>query len=241
LVLLAYLTQVLVSTAELMIVAYYLILCTGIINKNKYLILTGIVSCLLSRYSLVLWLPAYLLLFWQNEKRVKSRQLFWGVLAFIAIFFLFPFFWQNPAAFLGTFKSYSQNVPLYEWSGQYWQAPGDKPYQLFQGLGMACFIYDYVAGSISYKVTLTVIIQIVLSVLAILIPLFWYFRVNRKKMDYPFFSLLLLKFYFCFFYGFIAVPYSYLFITPLFVSLIIVLYILYHYCDLQFQKCTNNP
>jgi hypothetical protein len=231
-VVLVYMTPVLVSTAELMIAAYYLILCTGIIKKNRYLILIGIVSCLLSRYSLVLWLPAYLFLFWLNEEKKKSNQLFLGILVFIAVLFILPFFLQNPSAFLSSFKSYSQNVPLYEWSGQHWQAPGDKPYQLFQGLGLTCFIYDYIAGSISYKINLAVTLQIVFSALAVLLPLLWYLRVNKKKMDYAFFGLLLLKFYFCFFYGFIAVPYSYLFITPLFVSLIIVLYVHYHHCSL---------
>jgi hypothetical protein len=240
-VLLAYMTQVLVSTAELMIAAYYFILCTGIIKKNRYLILIGIVSCLLSRYSLVLWLPAYFFLFWLNEGKKKSNQLFWRTLLFIAVLFIFPFFLQNPSAFLASFKSYSQIVPLFEWSGQHWQGPGDKPYQLFQGLGLACFIYDYIAGSISYRINLTVTLQIVFSALAVLLSMLWYFRVDRKKMDYAFFSLLLLKFYFCFFYGFIAVPYAYLFITPLFVSLIIVLYVFYYNLGYGLPKCTTKP
>jgi hypothetical protein len=215
--------QVAVGTAELMVTGYYILLCIAIVRKDKYLVAGAIVCCLLSRYSLVLWLPLYLFLFWLNEGKAKATWLLTSIGILIFTLFILPFFWQNPGAFLGVVKSYTHNVPLHEWEGQHWQLPGDKPYQLFQGLGMACFVYDHVRGSLLEKIDLVLKLQIIFSTISVILAAWWYYSKNKKRMEYPFFSLLALKFYFCFFYGFLVVPYSYLFFVPLSVSMIIVL------------------
>lgn len=229
LLILAKMEQVAVGTAELMIAGYFILLCVGIVSNNMTLLVAGIVCCLLSRYSLILWLPLYFILLWINEGRNRTIRLLLYLAGLICLLFILPFFWQNPTAFSGIIKSYTHNVPMYEWGGQYWQAPGDKPYQLFQGLGMACFVYDNAKSSIEHKISFLLKLQIILSCSSVLIAGWWYYYKRKRNIDHKFLSLLALKFYFCFFYGFMVVPYSYLFWVPLFVSVVILSYVFIEY------------
>lgn len=82
----------LLITTEIMIAAYYLILACGLLLRNHYIILLGIVLCLLSRYTLIFWLPLFAILFYINQPFKKVIWFASAIIAAVLLFYIFPFF-----------------------------------------------------------------------------------------------------------------------------------------------------
>lgn len=119
--------------------------------------------------------------------------------------------------FSNAHKAY-HDAAVGEWSGQAWQQPGEKPYQLFRGIGFAGWLYEVIPGDVVTKVNIAQKIHLLLSCLvSLLLGIFYY--VYREKLNYRVFLLGSLKVYLAVFYNFIQVPYNYLFLSMIFVSL----------------------
>jgi hypothetical protein len=81
---------------EIVIAAYYFILAIGLFTQRLWVITIGIILCLLSRYTLIFWLPFFALLL-LYEKGLKKSLIVWGVvvLCFISIYII-PFYIKDP-------------------------------------------------------------------------------------------------------------------------------------------------
>ena len=82
---------------ETIVAAYYLILITGLLARNHFLIILGLVLCLLSRYTLVFWLPLFAFIYFK-EYDLKRSAVLWGtVLGSILLLYVFPFLFKDPS------------------------------------------------------------------------------------------------------------------------------------------------
>jgi len=202
---------------ETLIAAYYLILSLTIFSQSNFLRGLGLLLCLLSRYSLILWVPLYLGIIFLSEKRKNAFVIAAVAVLGIILIYGVPFLVKKPSIFLRSHAGYTTAATV-EWQVKEWQASTDKPYHLFRGIGFASFFYDYLNGALAKRLRILQIFHLAASVMVIGI-LGLLFLKFKEDIDYKIFALAGLKIYLAFFYDFIQIPYSYLFIVPVFVSI----------------------
>jgi len=194
---------------EGVVIVYYVLLVLAIGSGNIVLIGLTASLCMLSRYSLIGWIPAfifYLLL----DKKKKSSILFiiTGIISFFIIFIL-PFGWHAFTQLLKLPGSYI------EFAKKVWN---DSPEIFWLSLGLAKF---FGPGK-------TALLHTTLIALTFIVPLLFvacclYQRKKNKLSNIP---LATLKLSLVIFYNFIDVPYLYLFYTSSFVSLMTVAFLI---------------
>lgn len=202
-------------TVEIMIAAYYLWMAFHLKSKSIWLRGSGLLLCLLSRYSIVLWVPLYIFLIWKMEGAKNALKISMVVMAGLALIYG-PFLVIDPDIYAKGYR-YHHEAALGEWKGQYWQAIGEKPHQLFQGLGMAAWIYEYASGSLENRLHVLQKIHVICSALACLMIGLLYLK--KRPVNEKLFILSSLQIYLTFFYHWIQIPYSYLFLVPLMTSI----------------------
>lgn len=211
-------------TVELMIATYYCFFLFSLERKNKWLIALSLLVCLLSRYSLAVWVPFFVLLSIKDSGMRQTMKWVTVVLAGILLIYIIPFLSVDFSIFLRGIKAYA-SAAAGEWRGQSWQAATEKPFQLFRGTGLAAYFYDHSEGSVEQKIGLYKNIHLVSIILVTALLCGWYFIAGRKQKFYmPLIASASLKIYFSFFYGFIMTPYVYLFIVPVITSLLVLYY-----------------
>jgi hypothetical protein len=190
---------------EGVVIAYYVLLVTALLSGNSWLIGIAASLCMLSRYALVGWIPAYLL-YLLLRKKGRQMVIFSSVgLICFALLFLGPVGWNTfvrLALLPGNYVKFAAIV---------WQ---DSPEVFSTGLGFAGFFGPArIALLHGFLITLSFIVPS-------LFVLICYFRgLTRKMANIP---LAALKMSLVIFYSFIDVPYLYLFYTSSFVSLIVI-------------------
>jgi hypothetical protein len=215
-----------VQSIEVMVLAYYLLLSISIFSKNVFIKSIGVVMPLLSRYSFLFWIPIYFYnLLKSNLKIFFLVSLI--VFMLVLVFFVIPFVLPSPEIVLKMNANYITST-VEEWNGQSWQAPSDRPFQLFQGIGFASWFYEFGSGSLVNKIELTKTFLFAMSSIAMLILIFFYGKI-RATIDKDLFSLLTLKLMLTIFYALIMIPYDYLNWVPLIISVVILSRINYSY------------
>ncbi len=207
--------MVLAFTVELIIAAYYLLLAFSIKSRSIWVIAAGIVLCLLSRYSLILWLPLYffLLLFnWDKKKTLWAGAI---VIAGFVLIYVLPFMTRDWSFFFKGYD-YHSRAALGEWLHK---NDDGKAYHLFRGVGFACYFYDFAAGTLTDKLKLAQKVHLIASISSVALLGLWWYRSLRKTMSVRVFLLCSLKIYLVVFYSFIQIPYIYLMLVPLFAGL----------------------
>ena len=190
---------------EGVVIAYYVLLVLSLISGNPWWIGITASLCMLSRYSLVGWIPAYTL-YLLLDKKWKDIGVFalTGALCFILLFLL-PVGWQTVNRLSHLPGNY---VPF---AARVWK---DSPDVFSSAPGLA---YFFGPGRIA-------ILHRLLVSLSFIVPsgfvLYCYRR--NKRTPAANVSLAALKLSLVIFYCFIDVPYLYLFYTSSFVSLVIV-------------------
>jgi hypothetical protein len=181
------------------VIAYYVLLVLALISGRPWFIGVAISLCMLSRYALVGWIPAYLLLLTIEKKwRQLSIITLTGMLCFVLLFLL-------PVG-LNTFIRLAKLPGNYiAFAGRVWK---DSPDVFSNAPGFAWFFGANRVGMLhGLLVSLTFLVP----------PLFilagWRFRGTNL-------ALAALKAALVVFFCFIDVPYLYLFYTSSFVSLI---------------------
>lgn len=210
-------------TVEIMNGTYYSILALTFFTKNKYLKAFALTVCLLSRYSLVVFVPLYFLIEWK-ENGIKNTTQF-ALLTFIfTAIFLVPLVKNNWVELFNGYKYYG-NSGLSEWVHL-----NDKglPLHITNGNGFAAWVYFLKPGSIEEKFNFAKSLHLYLVITTTIVLTLVYFLI-KKKVDYRLFLLCGLKVYLTVFYGFIQVPYSYLFMVPVFYSIALLLFVNYVY------------
>jgi hypothetical protein len=216
-------------TIENLIAGYYLILSMSIFSKSNAIRALALVICLMSRYSLIFWVPLYLFIIFLAENRKNAIMI--AIFTIVGIILIYgPFLAKDPSIFLNGY-AYHTHAALAEWNGKSWQPEGDKPYQIFRGIGFAAYFHDFANGSIAERLKTLQIYHLTISILIIVVLGFIFYRF-KSKLDYKMYALAGLKVYLAFFYNFIQIPYIYLFIVPIFVSLPI-----FGMAMLNYDKC----
>jgi hypothetical protein len=196
---------VITASEEGVVIAYYVLLVLALLSGNAFLIGISASLCVLSRYALAGWIPAYVLYLILERKGMKTVIFIGTGLACFVLLFLLPVGWPT---FLRLAKLPGNYI---QFASMVWR---DSPHVFSSGMGFAGFFGPA-------RITL---LHIVLITGSFLIPiagiLFCYARSKRKvTANIP---LAVLKISLVFFYSFIDVPYLYLFYTSSFVSLLLV-------------------
>jgi len=207
-------------TIEALIVGFYCLLAAGIFSNSAWVKAAGLVFCLLSRFSLALWVPLYgLLLLYENPRRGWLT----AALTVLGVVVLFvPFLTHDPTIF---FRAQLENLDV---AKSAWQqldalAPELGPIHLFNGVGLAPWFYD-LPGTLEERIIRlqTVHFAVCTGVVVLAGGLFWRYR---RRFDPRFAALLSLKVYLATFYAFLIVPYTYLASVSLFATLFVILLI----------------
>ncbi len=203
-------------TVELLIASYYMLFISGLNQRNKILEGAGIALCVLSRYSLLLWLPIWLFTYLLTRQIKKLAIVSATIFFFVLVIYIIPFLSKDWTLFSTTASSYAH----LSWE---WQHLNDQkqPIHLYNGVGFAHLFYekyggaDYMSGfHLARKAFF------IANACCILLLATWYWRI-RKNLDQRIFLLYSFKIYLTVFFSFIMVPYVYLLATSVFVSITI--------------------
>jgi hypothetical protein len=207
-----------VQSIEVMILGYYLILTISLFSKNVFIKSIGLILPMLSRYSFLFWLPIYFYNLLRNNFKILLKvSIILSIM--VLLFFIIPFVLPIPEMLKSFNANYTTSI-LGEWKGQSWQAPTDRPFQLFQGLGFASWFYQFGNGTLLDRIMLNKNVLFLLSILSSFALIILQPKI-RKVIGSNMFSLLTLKFMLTIFYALIMIPYDYLNWLPLIVSVVI--------------------
>jgi hypothetical protein len=197
-------TAGLVSVAEEgTVIGYYVLLVLALLSGKPWLTGIAISLCMLSRYALVGWIPAYLL-YLALEKKWRSLHIITltGLLCFVLLFLL-PVGWPT---FLRLARLPADYVAF---AGRVWK---DSPDVFSTAPAFAWFFGPRkVALLHGLLIAFTFVVPLVFIIL------------RRRRANLPLAALKISLVFFC---CFIDVPYLYLFYTSSFVSLIAVTLVL---------------
>ena len=217
--LMAYNPDIYIFTCEPTIICYYCLLAASVLSRSALLQGIGLVLCLLSRYSVVFWVPFYLWVLWR-EVGPRHALVVAGITgAGIMGIYVVPFLSHDWTIFTHALAEY-KIATLGEWSHR--DGNTGTPPQLFNGVGAASWFYSYGSGTIPEKIAALQRTHIVASV-AIMGLIAWLYYRLRQRLNYQIAALLGLKLYLTVFYTFLQIPYLYLTSLGLFISLFVAL------------------
>lgn len=196
--------RVLSITEEGIIIGYYLFLGYALSTKKTILQAIAISLCLLSRFSLLLWIPVYIFYTYYFESKQKGKILVLIISIIVLLVFLIPFGFRQMDYFL--------TVVPYSYRKTYDIIWATRSVEIMNYLGFAKFF------DISQQ-KLLANIQIVTSVLSPVL-FFSLFKIFYKKLSLnnSFLGICSLKFSLVFFYNFLEIPFYYVFLVPTFFS-----------------------
>jgi hypothetical protein len=201
-------------SVEGLIAAYYLFVATNIGGRRVLPLAMGVAACLLSRYSIVFWVPLCLAALYIAGQKKKALTVSLTLLAFFVIFYWLPFMRKDPMIFLHGYQ-YHSVAALREWQNDI-QTLHSKFY-LMNGLGFTSWALKLIPGDL--KQILGVYQLIHLSVCIITVTgLLVYYRLKKASLPLNTFLLFSLKIYMAVFYAFIQIPYKYLYLVPVIIS-----------------------
>lgn len=210
------------NCVENMMAAYYMAFALSLMNSKKVWLQSILLGCcLFSRYAIVLWTPLYFLFLYIQY---GHKTMFKSVLIVFSMFCLFyglPFLLKDPYVFLKGYE-YHTNAALAEWAAPSW-APNGYSVHLSNGLGFAVFFYDKIQGEISTRLAVLQKTHLLMSALSLLLSMCiaWYRWKKAQVKPDAYFMLWSLALYLTIFYQFIQIPYTYLFVIPLYVYLVL--------------------
>lgn len=203
-------------TIELMDVGYYFILAYSLVIGGVWLRSTGFLLTILSRFSLLFWVPFFFLAWFFKESQKKAFITGVVIFAGIILIYIVPFLAQD-------WTTFSKGQGHYDRAAMGAWTSGDNdgfPYALKHGFGLAVHFYD-AGGDVLAQIKSIQHTHLIGSILAAaFVGLIFLFR--HKKVELKYFFLWGLKFYFAIFYALIQVPYPYLYLVPIMLSFWIV-------------------
>ena len=211
--------QLYAHPVEPTIIAYYCLLAASVLSRSALLQGGALVLCLLSRYSVVFWVPFYLWVLWREAGRRHALLVAGVVLAGVVGLYVVPFLSQDWTIFTHALSEY-RIATLGEWGRT--GGPGGRPPQLFGGLGFAAWFHTYGGGDIAARVSLLQRVHVLASAGVVALGAGFYYHFQRRY-DYRVLALILLKLYLATFYAFIQIPYPYLTSLGVFISVFVVM------------------
>jgi hypothetical protein len=207
-------------TIEPLNAAYYLLFGISLFYSVPIIRAIGLAGVILSRYLIVFFIP---LILWHSIRVNRRSAYFTGLLTIgiILALYVIPFLIPDPGAFWRGYQSYPI-AAMGEWRGQSWQDAGAPPFQLFQGLGFASWIYTLVPSGLEFKFLISKYLHLFASAAGVVIAALVYNR-YKKMVSHELLLLSGFKIYLTLFFSFLIVPYVYLHLIPSFFSLLIVM------------------
>jgi hypothetical protein len=210
--------QMLYLTIELMDVGYYLFLAWALLRGNIWAKGWAFILTIMSRFSLVFWAPFYFLGLFFGKSKSYTIKLGLIVLAGIVFIYIVPFLSKDWESFQRGQGHYTR-AAIGAWSTSWDDNP--VPSDLRHGQGLAIHFFKGDAEPLEEQINRLRKTHLVLSALAALLVGFGYLFWYRKILAPGYYFLFGLKVYFAVFYGFIQVPYTYLYQVPVFLSLFV--------------------
>ena len=208
------------NTIECSIAGFYMILGLSILNGKLFYKSTAIIFTLLSRFSVIFWVPFELIVVFVAESRKKAIILTGIIISAVVFIYIIPFLSKDYRIFQKG-MAYYDVATLGEWHPKAFQNKNDRPFHLSKGVGAAIYFYDFSKEDAATKISVLKKVHLLLSV-SIILLLSLAFIKYRNKYDPRVFSLSALKIYLAVFYTFIQIPYCYLYIVPVFLSIVLV-------------------
>lgn len=182
-------------TFEFIIAAYYLVLASGLATRNLVLTMVGVICCLLSRFTLVFWMPLFVVLLWTNIPKKQVLICAGITIAAIVFIYIVPFLSRDYSTFL-TGLDYHRHCGISEWEG-YGTPPVSWTFE--SGIHFAEYFRDNLTGTMEERVTLTQKIQsiMMLVTLAISFVLYrkWKDKINFYDYSLPFLYVFMLLYF----------------------------------------------
>lgn len=206
--------DIFVLTVEPLIVGYYLLLIAAVLLPSRPLVVVALLACLLSRYSLVFWIPLYLGLLYIAESRRWAWTLAGLLVAGVLLLYVVPVLSHDWGLFMRVQKVYTE-TSLGEWKHKGEQG---LPVHLYNGIGLTNFFYQYAPGDLLARLKLVKLVHIaaVVSIVAGAALVYW--RQRLPRINHRLFAVIVLKLYLTTFYALLQVPYAYLAVVGFFVS-----------------------
>lgn len=208
---------------EMVIGAYYLVLATGLFARQLWLVAIGIILCVLSRYTLIFWLPLFAIIL-LYEKGWKKSFWVWGALAAsILLIYIIPFYLEDPTIF-SRGMSYYTGATVAEWQGY-----GDPPisYSMESGIYFAAHMKAIFSGDMPHRVHSARLVQG--TILILLLVSGWIcYRRWRERIDFYTFSLIGLYLFVSAYYFFGPLTYRYYYFPLLVLSSVLCGMIIMH-------------
>ena len=203
-------------SVEPLIVAYYILFALSLTTNSWKLQAAALLLCLLSRYSVVLWLPLFFAVLYLKDKKAPGYK----IIAFLALGFLVlyaPFLMVDYTIFQQGYEHHS-GATLSVWQPQHWQVNQSRPDLLYRGYGMAWFAYENFAGDLAEKIKTYKSLHLALSLFTVFVSGLFFLKI-KNKIDYRIFLVGALKIYIVVFTHFLQMPFDYLYILPIFMSI----------------------
>jgi Family of unknown function (DUF6311) len=196
-------------SVEMLIMSYYLLFALSLTTNSRTFQVIMVVLCLMSRFSFIFWLPLYAFMMWTKEGWRPVLKLGLWVFAGCALLYG-PFLWHDPLIFSHA-QTYYDLASVGEWTRS------DRPPHLYNGLGFAIYIFEKGGDAATLIALLKKYFFIITPSVSVLLGLVWWRF--KDKIDMPLFALCSLKISLAVFYSLIQIPYSYLYVTPIILSL----------------------
>ncbi len=198
---------------ELVVAAYYLLLAIGLLSGNLVLITVGIIACLLSRYTLVFWLPLFFILLWSNASKKKNLVVWSSIILAAIALYVVPFYLRDPSI-LSKGLHYHNMCYVDAWDGL---GHPEQTTAFDKGLNFSWFICHTFTGDLYRRVFIARVIQAMLM-LALLAAGILLYRKWKHRVRYDHFSLGMLYCVMMVFFMFSPFTYTYYYIPFLCVS-----------------------
>ncbi|OON70811.1 hypothetical protein B0919_02015 [Hymenobacter sp. CRA2] len=201
------------QTIEPLVFGYYAALCAALLHRSVPARALALVACVLSRYSLALWLPLYAVLLWHESPRRAGQTV--ALSMGVAVLLLVLFLWPDPSSFIAA-QLENFNIAHAEWAAPVVPQLGG-PQHLYKGVGLAPWWHRAAGSDIDGAIqSLQYWHFAVCTLVPLLFGLWWWPR--RLRLDTRLVALISLKAYLVVFYAFIVVPFPYLGLLNLVVS-----------------------
>ncbi len=189
---------------EPVVAGFYVLLAFALLRNNYWLIGLGITCCILSRYSLLLWVPVYFGYVYLTKPKTDFWKLFISFSVSITLLFVIPFFIWDPVYFI--------KIPsTYEDGSMFWVRNNVEEHA-YHTVGLYKFFHSTQVG-LMFK------LELITSFLAPLLLFITVRRLQKKtSINEGYLGYGSLKISLLFFYGFVQAPYTYLSFVPTLMS-----------------------
>ncbi|RYE25351.1 MAG: hypothetical protein EOP51_04390 [Sphingobacteriales bacterium] len=167
---------------EFIIAGYYLMLAAGLATRNMPLVVLGLIGCLLSRFTMIFWLPVFVVLTWVNLPKKQTLIAAGIVIAAVLFIYIIPFYLKDPTAF-GKSIAYYKVSAIAEWEGY-----GDDhtSWTFIPGVHFAPYFKNMFSGTMEERVSHTQTVQAALMIVSVIISFILYRRWRNKINFYDF-------------------------------------------------------